>query len=176
MISWLPTPALALAFLFGFLTVPLLLLLARGPWRIVAEGRRFVLASVLAGSGWLLALIVLARCGYAAGGHELLAGALVLLTGFMAFWILWSILCWGFTTSLLIALVGADAAVDRDTWFRTYGGGSSIDGFAADRLSILLATGLARETDGAVILNRGFALPLARMIRALRRTHGVGHD
>ena len=153
----------------------MLLVLARGPWRIVAEGRRFIAANVLVGIGWLLALSVLARCGHVGSGYELLAGVLVLLTGAVAFWILWSILCWGFTTSLLIALVGADAAVERDAWFRAYGGGSSIDGFAADRLSILLATGLAREIDGTVVLNHGFALPLARVIRALRRAHGLDH-
>jgi hypothetical protein len=174
--NWTPSPTVALALATG-LAMPLLVLaLGHGPWRIASEARRFVVALGMAAVAWGLGVAVLFERGEVHSLYDVIAGALLILTSGVGYWTLWSILCWGFTTSLLVAIAESEVDLAAEEWFRAYGGGSSLEGFTRDRLSILLATGLAASDADRVKLDRRRAALVARVARVLRRAHGVRND
>jgi hypothetical protein len=173
MMSVLPGPATGSALVFGFLMVPLLALLSHGALRIGSERNRFVVGIGLCIIAWVACVMMLMAAGLAVEWHDAAAGLLILATASVAFGILWSLVCWGFTTSLLAALCDATGPIDREAWFRAYGGGSSIEEFVDDRLSILLGSGIA-ESDGLRVgLSGRFGRFTAAVVRAMRRFYGL---
>lgn len=111
--------------------------------------------------------------GFTTSWYDVLAGVMILFTATLTVGILWSLLCWGFTTSLLAALCAIDGAASRDEWFRAYGGGSSIADFADDRLSILLGLGLARTDGISVTMSGKEGRVIVSTVFALRRFYGL---
>lgn len=173
MMSVVPGPATGSALMFGFLMVPLLAALSHGALRIDSERNRFLAAIGLCVVAWAICVTILVVGGFPVSWHDAAAGLLILATAAIAFGILWSLLCWGFTTSLLAALCATPRAIDRDEWFRAYGGGSSIEDFAEDRLSILLGSGIA-ESDGAVVrLSGRLGRLTATVVQAMRWFYGL---
>lgn len=171
-----PGAIVGLALVCGFGVVPVLVLLSHDVLRIESAKPRFLAAVAVCcllwavGTGWLMWVSD-------QSWFDVLAGAAILVTATVAWGILWSLVCWGFTTSLLAALCGLGGPASRQAWFRAYGGGSSIENFADNRLSILLALGLARvdgHGDSASIALTGTAGRfMAALVSGLRRFYGV---
>lgn len=139
-------PLAILAALVAALVLPLVLLgLSHGPWRVAPLGRRFHVAALLVLAGWgttmLLHWATLSAVDLFAA-FCLLAGAL------LAEFTLWTLVCWGFSITLLLELVRADRPLDRDAWIAAYTGGGTIEQFTHDRLGVLLHHGMARVDDG----------------------------
>ena len=169
-----PGFVIGLALVCGFGMVPVLVLLSHGVLRIESAKTRFLAAVAVCcgvwavGVGWLM-------WGSGRSWFDVLAGAAILITATVAWGILWSLVCWGFTTSLLAALCGLGSPASRAAWFGAYGGGSSIENFADNRLSILLALGLARVDGDSIALSGTAGRFMAGLVSGLRRFYGV-HD
>ena len=168
-----PGPATGLALLFGCFIVPMLILLSHGTARIDSAKHRFLTAIAFCVAAWAICVGITMLLGGTISWPDVLAGSMILFTAIVAFGILWSLVCWGFTTSLLAALCAIDGAANRDAWFHAYGGGSSIADFADDRLSILLGLGIAKTEGTSVMLSGKPAHVIATTVRALRRFYGL---
>lgn len=170
-----PGPAIGLALLFGFSIVPMLALLSHGTLRIDSAKQRFLTAIALCIVAWGICIGAITMMGNTIPWPGILAGSMILFTAIVAFGILWSLICWGFTTSLLAALCSIDGAANRDAWFHAYGGGCSIEDFADDRLSILLGLGIAKTEGASVMLSGKQGRVIATTVLALRRFYGLPH-
>lgn len=176
-----PGVVIGLALVFGLCIVPVLVLLSHGVLRIESAKPRFLAAVAVCcllwavGSGlwvWSGSADALAN-SRAYLWFDVLAGAAILITATVAWGILWSLVCWGFTTSLLAALCGLGKPASKQAWFQAYGGGSSIENFADNRLSILLALGLARVDGDAIALTGKAGRFMAVLVSGLRKFYGV---
>lgn len=168
-----PGAATSLALLFGFSIVPVLVVLSHGAVRIDSAKQRLLIAVAFCVIAWAICVSTLMVIGCTTSWPDILAGIMILFTAIVAFGILWSLVCWGFTTSLLAALCAINGAASRDEWFRAYGGGSSIADFADDRLSILLGLGIAKTDGTSVTLSGKAGRVIAFTVHALRRFYGL---
>ena len=166
--NWWPGPAVCCGMVFGASILPLLLALSHGALRVRAEKTRFARATAIAVAGWAITVAVFDATGWPTSRPDVIAGALTFFTLMMAFEILWGLICWGFTSSLLAALAKSDRPLSAKEWFRVYGGGSSLAGFADDRLSLLLAAGLARRESASVIASGAAGRLVVAVVRAWR--------
>lgn len=173
MINFNPGLTVGLAILHGLLIVPVLVVLSHSFLRINPAKKRFMAAIAFCLLAWIICIIIMFLTGYSISWAEVLSGIMILFTAIVAFGILWSLLCWGFTTSLLAALCKINRAASRDEWFQAYGGGSSIAGFADDRLSILLGLGIARIEGNSVMLSGNKGILLAFTVSVLRKFYGL---
>ncbi len=167
--NFIPSPPIAAGLVAGLVLPALIILLAHGPWRVAAPGRRFVVAAVLMVAGWAVALIALPACP----AEDLLASAMILATALLVGFTLWTLVAWGFTVSLLMTLARADGPLVFDEWVRRYTGGKDVGAFAHDRLGLLLKLGLARLEGDQVRITPGRGRPLARVVSLLRGVFGV---
>jgi hypothetical protein len=154
--------------LFAALAVPVVLaLLSHGPWKIVAPGRRFLVAVSLAAGAWPGCLLFSEP-----RPADLLAGVLILASAVLAEFTLWTLIAWGFTASLLMTLARENRSLATDEWIAAYTAGQTIDAFSLDRLGVLFRFGLAVRQPDRIVLTRG-GRPAARFVRILRLVLGL---
>ena len=103
---------------------------------------------------------------------DLLSGMLLLATATLAGFTLWTLVAWGFTVSMLLALDRAGRPLGRG-WGLAYTRGKPLEAFTRDRLGVLFTLGLAeiRGADVAMTPVRGRAF--ARFAVALRVLFGL---
>lgn len=167
-IDLVPTPAVAAGILAGPVLFAWLVALSHGPWKIRAPGRRFVAAALLTAGGFaVLAAFV------GSGSIDVLAGALIVATVLIAGFTAWTLVAWGFTLSMLLALARAGGGLTLDALIAAYTGGLPIETFSGDRLSVLFRLKFAEgDADGRVRATpRGRRL--ARFASFLRRAFGI---
>lgn len=103
---------------------------------------------------------------------DVFSGILLLITA-MLFWnVAWSLLAFGFTLTLLTALVQAGRPLSRPEWVRAYMQGSTLEKFARNRLQLLLGTGIAKA-DQQNIVATPFGAVAATMVRSTRFLFGI---
>jgi hypothetical protein len=164
------TPTLPVALSLGAVALlpALLLAVSHGPLKVAAPGRRFALAAGLTWVAW---------AGFMAGGApdavELVTGALLLAAATLAGFTLWTLVAWGFTLSMLLALRRAGRPLTADEWALAYTRGRPLDAFARDRLGVLLKLGLAELRGGEVVMTAGRGRALARVTTLLRKLFGL---
>lgn len=154
----------------------MLVALSHGPARVASAGRRYLVATGICLALWAAAAAGTASAGAAVDWSDIVAGALILCAALWAFGTLWTVICWGFTASLLQALARLGQPGDEDAWFREYTGGVGIETFVRDRLSLLTAAGLARECGESVVIATGRGRLLAACLRVLHRLYGLRND
>jgi hypothetical protein len=142
--------------------------LSHGPLRVAAPGRRFVVAAVLTWAAWLAAVVAVGP-----GWVDLVTGGLLLATATLAAFTLWTLVAWGFTLSMLLALARAGRPLTADEWARAYTGGRPLDAFARDRLGVLLKLGLAELRGGDVVMTPRRGRAVARGAVVLRWLFGL---
>src|SRR5262245_45114382 len=130
-IDFVPTLPVALSLAAAALLPVLLLALSHGPLKVAAPGRRFVVVTSLAWCAWLAAMIVSAP-----DAVELVTGALLLATATLAGFTLWTLVAWGFTLSMLLALHRAGRPLTVEEWAAAYTRGKPLDAFTRDRLGV----------------------------------------
>jgi hypothetical protein len=165
----LPSPAILAGIIAAVLLPVVVALLSHGPWKIAAPGRRFHLAVALLTAGWVL--FHLWDGSYNAA--DLCASLLIWLTAVLVEFSFWSLLAWGFTISLLLALARAGRPLTFDEWVARYTGGGTSATFAHDRLSLLFRFGFANREGDQVRLTPGWGPPLAWLVGILRWIFGV---
>lgn len=173
---FLPGLVIGLALLCGVGIVPVLVALSHGPARIEAAKTRFLAAVTICCFVWAAGACLLRFLAYPCSWYDVLASMAIIFTATVAWGMLWSLVCWGFTTSLLAALCTLNGPASRDAWFRSYGGGSSIADFSDNRLSILLGLGLARAKGSSVALSGRAGKFMALLVLNLRKFYGIPNE
>ncbi len=131
--------------LSGLVFLPVLLaLLARPPFKLRPPGRRFQLSALIIFISWAAAQFT----QDAPESQDLLIGGILLTGGLLCASTLWTLLAWGFTVFLLLALAGNRDAPSLDDWIARYTAGRGVTMFTRDRAGVLLRFGLARVVDG----------------------------
>jgi hypothetical protein len=166
--NMLPGPAqtAAICLAVGF---PLLLLCYARIAAIGGSGRRFRLGGLS-----VIALFVIA-CAVLPGQRRLddvLGGLFLLATALMLCYVLFSLLAWGFTLTLLTALVQAGRPLTSEQWV-AYTQGGTLDSFAHNRLKLLVGSRLVVITDGK-LAPTAKGLTIAHFVRLVRLSMGLG--
>ncbi|MBP6917369.1 MAG: hypothetical protein KBB94_00440 [Legionellaceae bacterium] len=92
----------------------------------------------------------------------------VLLIGFMV----WSVLCWGYTLSMLLCLQTIDRVENIDQWEIQYAGPQGLDALSLNRANVLVWLRFARVTENQVILTK-LGLISASILQIVSRFFGV---
>ena len=168
----LPVPILLSFCLLG--TLPLVLVvLSHGPLRVTAPGRRFVVAALLVVIMWISGLITLHDGEASDAFADLIVAALLMMGGLLSAFTLWTLIAWGFSVSLLLALSRHGGTLDSSSWVRAYTGGQSLERFAKDRQRILLKFNLAQAGETGVRITPWPGKAVSFVAIALRRLFGV---
>jgi hypothetical protein len=167
-VEFVPTVPVALSLAACGLLPLVLLTLSHGRSRVAAPGRRFVVATVVTWAAWLAAMIATAP-----EWVDLVSGVLLLATATLAGLTLWTLVAWGFTVSMLLALERAGRPSSVDEWALAATRGRSLEVFARDRLGVLLALGLAQVQGERVVMTPLRGQFVARTARALRLLFGI---
>ena len=167
--NMLPGPAQAAAIGLSVALPLLLLCYARIP-ATGGSGRRFRLGSVS-----ILALYAIACLALPGQRHfdDVVGGLFLLATAMMFCYILFSLLAWGFTLTLLTALVKAERPLTREQWAVAYMQGGDLGSFTHNRLKLLVGAGMVIAADGRLAPTaKGVAI--ARLVKLVRRSTGLG--
>lgn len=167
--NMLPGPAQAAAIGLSVALPLVLLCYARIP-ATGGSGRRFRLGCVT-----MLALYAIACLALPGQRHidDMLAGLFLLATAMMFFYILFSLLAWGFSLTLLTALVKAGRPLTWEQWTVAYTQGGDLGTFTHNRLKLLVGAGMVMTADGKLApTNKGLAV--ARLVKLVRLSTGLG--
>lgn len=150
--------------------LPLLLLgIAQIPG-IRGAGRRFRIGCMTAGVFFAIACIVLPGERHA---EDVSGGVLLLATAMLLVYVLWSLLAWGFTLTLLTALAQARKPLTEEQWAAAYMQGGDLGTFAQNRLRLLLGSGMVVTADGRIAATaKGMAI--VRLVKLVRLATGLG--
>lgn len=167
--NMLPGPAQTAAICLGA-GFPLLLLCYARITAIRGSGRRFRLGCLS-----LIALFAIA-CIALPGQRrfdDVLGGLFLLGTALMFCYVLFSLLAWGFTLTLLTALVQAGRPLTSEQWAAAYTQGGDLGSFTHNRLKLLIGSGLVVITEGKLTPTvKGSAI--ARVVKLVRLSTGLG--
>ena len=166
-------PIVAAALLCGFLPLTTLFIWARLTGWDASPGKRFVWATALSWAVWAVAAIVIAVAGGPAPWQDIVVGGLILSGASVAGFILWSLLAWGFTASLLLALARSPAPLGFGDLVADYTGGGTLASFLRNRLGVLLRFNLAHEDGGDIVAERPAARAVVAVAKVLRRLFGL---
>jgi hypothetical protein len=167
-IDFVPSQAVVVSLAACALLPCVLLLVSHGPTRIGAPGRRFVVAAVLTWAAWVGAMIA-----FTPGWVDVVAGLCLLMTATLAGFTLWTLIAWGFTLSMLLALSRDGRPLSDDEWAEEYTRGKSLAAFARDRLGVLFALGLAEVHGERVAMTSTRGLLFAKSAAASRALFGL---
>ena len=141
------TPSIYIPILL-VLSLPILLwLLGQVPFRMSQPGARFKLSCVLILSLWCAAKVVIDLWYWFAGLLFILA---CLLFAFMV----WSVLCWGYTLCMLLALEEHKDRIDADEWQKLHAGPQGMRQLTIDRIQVLLNFRLATYNQDQLVISR----------------------
>jgi hypothetical protein len=174
----LPPFAIATAIAASLAMPVLLAVFARGPFARLALGRRFWFAMGTAVATWLLALATHAASAPTLASLMLdaCAGAVILATAGLVVYSVWSLACFGFTTSMLLSLDDAGRALSLEAWADAFADGHGMRAFVQDRAAFVTGMGLAVEEDGRLRLHGEFAVRFADLIRSVARVFAMRMD
>jgi hypothetical protein len=161
----LQTTAVVLSFLlpallFGYAAIPGL----RSP------GRRF------RASAFTVAGLLLIACLTLPGPRDfgdVFGAVLLLATAILLGHVLWSLLAWPFTLTLLTAIAKADHPLTLEQWISAFMQGESPSAFAENRLRLLFGAGMAVSADERIIVTQT-GMATARLVRFVRVATGLG--
>jgi hypothetical protein len=165
----LPGPMQIVAILLGVL-LPLLLLFYACIPGIRGAGSRFRIGCATAVAFFAIACFVLPGERHVG---DVLGGLLLLATAIMLSYVLWSLLAWGFTLTLLTSLAQASRPLTLEQWAAAYMQGGGLSTFAHNRLKLLLGSGMVVSSNGRIIATpKGIAV--ARLTKFVRFATGLG--
>lgn len=152
------------------ISFPLLLwALAKSPFKIIQPGLRFKVAAVGILALWLLAKI--------AFPHDItlwywLAGFLFILACLIFAFMVWSVLCWGYTVCMLLSLHECNEIVDVDQWQKLHAGPNGIRQLTIDRVQVLVKFSLATLDGNQVVISKK-GIYLAKVANCLINIFGI---
>ncbi len=167
-IDFIPSAAVAMSLVACGLLPVFLLSLSHGVLKVAAPGRRFVLAASLTWGAWLATLPATVP-----DGVDLATSILLLATATLAGFTLWTLVAWGFTVSMLLALNRSHEPLSVEEWALEYTHGKPIATFARDRLGILFKLGLAETRGTDVVMTPVRGRVFAKAAGLLRNLFGL---
>ncbi len=135
--------------------------------------RRFKVAVIAAMCILLLQWLGLVTQGAPPDLFDILAGVAMIGAATIAAFIPWSIIVWGFTLNMLLALKARRCFANLDEWVAAYTSGQSIDVITADRAAVLHTFGLAKPDNANVWTLTRAGRVAATVLRALRFVFGL---
>lgn len=167
--NMLPGPAQAAAIGLSIAFPLLLLCYARIP-ATGGSGRRFRLGCVS-----VIALYAIACVALPGQRHlgDVLGGLLLLGTALMFCYILFSLLAWGFTLTLLTALVQARRPLTVEQWAEAYMQGGDLGTFTHNRLKLLVGAGMVIAA-GDRLAPTAKGVAVAHLVKLVRLSTGLG--
>lgn len=167
--NMLPGPAQAAAIGLS-VALPLLLLCYARIAATGGSGRRFRL-------GCATVTVLYAIACLALPGErrldDMLGGLFLLATAMMLCYVLFSLLAWGFTLTLLTALVQAGRPLTLEQWAVAYMQGGDLGTFTHNRLKLLVSAGMVITADNKLAPTpKGVAV--ARLVKLVRLSTGLG--
>ncbi|RXH13513.1 hypothetical protein [Bradyrhizobium guangzhouense] len=167
--NFLPGPAQTTAICLSA-GLPLLLVCYARIAAIRGAGRRFRM-------GCLSVIVLFVIACIALPGQRQLAdvvgGFFLLATAMMLCYILFSLLAWGFTLTLLTALVQVGRPLTSEQWAGAYMQGGDLGTFAHNRLKLLIGAGMVTSADGK-LTPTAKGLAVARLVKLVRLSTGLG--
>jgi hypothetical protein len=167
--NFLPGPAQTTAICLS-VALPLLLLCYARIAAIGGAGRRFRLGCLS-----VIALFVI-TCIAIPGPRnldDLVSGLFLLATAMMLCYVLFSLLAWGFTLTLLTALVQAGRPLTSEQWAAAYMQGGDLGTFAHNRLKLLIGSGMVTTADDK-LAPTAKGLAVAHLVKLVRFSTGLG--
>ena len=167
--NMLPGPAQAAAIGLS-VALPLLLLCYARIAATGGSGRRFRLGCLSVMVLYAIACIALPGERHLA---DMLGGLFLLATAMMLWYILFSLLAWGFTLTLLTALVQAGRPLTLEQWAVAYMQGGDLGTFTHNRLKLLVRAGMVITADSK-LAPTAKGLAVARLVKFVRLSTGLG--
>jgi hypothetical protein len=164
----LPAPMECVAIALG-VTFPFVMLIWAQFGSIRGAGVRF-------GLGCVTSIVMLAALAVILPGErdpaDVVSGFLLLVAALLFWNVIWSLLAFGFTLTLLTALVKAGKPLTLSQWMMAYMQGADLRTFAHNRLQLLFGTGMAKlERENLVATP--FGVTAAGLMRASRLLFGI---
>lgn len=151
-------------------SLPVLLwVLARPPFKIVQPGLRFKLASLLILSMWCIAKMIYTNY---INWWYWIAGLLFILSCLIFAFMVWSVLCWGYTLCMLLSLREYNDLVDSDQWQKLHAGPHGTRQLTFDRVQVLVKLRLATFDGNQLVISR-FGWYLAIIAKFFMNVFGV---
>lgn len=170
---WLPPLPIVAAILSG-LAIAVVLVFGGGASRLRAPAQRFK-ASILIAIGLLMAQwLALALLGQPLNLLDLLAGLTIVGAASIIAFIGWSLIVWGFTLNMLLALAAQRRIASLPQWASLYTGGQSIQELTSDRIGVLTGARLVDRLEGQRWRLNPRGRVAARLLRVLRFAYGLG--
>ncbi|UWU80294.1 hypothetical protein N2603_18045 [Bradyrhizobium huanghuaihaiense] len=104
---------------------------------------------------------------------DVVSGLLLLATAMMLCYVLFSLLAWGFTLTLLTALARAGSPLTLEQWAAAYMRGGDLGTFAHNRLKLLIGSGMVMMADGK-LAPTAKGLAVAHFVKFVRFSTGLG--
>ncbi|WFU28361.1 hypothetical protein QA649_19725 [Bradyrhizobium sp. CB1717] len=167
--NFLPGPAQTTAICLS-VALPLLLLCYARITAIRGTGRRFRLGCLS-----VVVLFVIACVAIPGPRHldDVVSGVFLLATAMMLCYVLFSLLAWGFTLTLLTALARAGSPLTLEQWAAAYMQGGDLGTFARNRLKLLIGSGMVMMADGK-LAPTAKGLAVAHFVKFVRFSTGLG--
>ncbi len=134
------------------LTILFPLLLWLGGRLMVAPGRRFKVTSIFILIVWTMICLILLNERGSTWAWSWLAGCLFISTSFLLSFMLWSVLCWGYTLSMLLCLAENTTVASQGEWEQLYAGPEGIECLSLNRAKVLVRLRFANIIDNNLIL------------------------
>ena len=134
----------------------------------------------IAGPSWLRREIIESSgftrtrcaCKLTQSDKVIVCGAFLLSTGIVFWYVIWGLLAFGFTITLLSSIADHSGPVPESEWVKTYTRGDGLAAFANNRLQLLLNANLIQK-DGEVIVLTRRGVCVAWIVRLIRRVQGL---
>lgn len=135
--------------------------------RSFSPGTRFILvAAITAG-------VYAGTCFFVQEpASSVVSGALLLSTAVVLWYVLWGLLAFGFTITLLTSIAESNGPFSEDEWVKAYTRGDDLAAFANNRLQLLLNASLLRKYGDLMVLTRRGVF-VAWIVRLIRRVQGL---
>lgn len=153
--------SIAMAIGLSIFLFPLLLFVG-GKFKL-APSLRFKIAALLIFSIWCLTNLILEQQGNVIGWRWFAGGlciSAVLLISFM----FWSVLCWGYTLSMLLCLAENNSVKNQKQWECLYAGPEGIRKLSTNRTAVLIGLHFAFIEKNQLVLTK-FGLFSAAIIQ-----------
>lgn len=156
--------------IFLILSLPLLLwVLPKPPFKISSPGLRFKIGSLLMLCIWTFAKVVFSS---SIDIYHYIAGFLFICACLLFAFMVWSVVCWGYTICMLLSLSEHNQLVDSKTWQTLHAGPRGMHQLTENRIQVLINMHLAKiDGDQMRISQAGFYL--AKFAQVLMKIFGV---
>jgi hypothetical protein len=168
MINFVPTWPVAISLLLISFLPLLLVILSHGPWKVIQPGKRFFVAVLTTWVIWAVAITL-----GSAPVIDVVTGALLLAAATLAMFTFWTLIAWGFTISMLLALSRTSQPISLEEWIMAYTNGKPLAAFSKDRISLLVKLGLAKHEGNELVITSYWGRRVACLTNLFRVLFGV---